>query len=1587
MSESLPRVDFRQIREYGSSQQRAFEELGFVLMPSVENLPLGTRLERRGTPDAGIEFSCPAPDGSGTWAWQAKFLFTLDASAVKQMDRSVTEALNTTPDLVRYAFYLPIDRSGREPVRQGQVAGKSGLQRWNEQVKVWKKRAEDLGREVEFVYLGESDLLKALTREENAGTLRYYFDREVFTGDFFQSQVSRQVANLGNRYLPQMHVELDIAESINTLTLDPDFRDQVRHGIGSVIRARQGLGAQPDEASAEFGPWSTAVRALDTIADLGVSSQDDLMDPESCILQRLMAACSDAREQVDNAQEMANEQLRSGDEQQPDDLLLGLWRCLGVLDGFAERLAPAARPPVLLIVGPAGSGKSHLVADAAAHRADQGHPTLLLLGQQFGPGPAWPQISAQVGRDLTASDLLATFAQAAQVRRSGRALLIIDALNEGPGAEIWKEQLAGLLKETERHPWVAVVLTVRDTYLGAVLPDLSSDTVTTVTHPGFAGHEEEALAVYAEHHGLRLPDFPPLQPEFARPLFLRAFCESIRVRGLDTLPREAPSLSWVFDGLLDAVDDRLSAANRLDYPASAQVVHHAIDILSERMLEDGVEALPLPTARALCDAVHHPSGGYSTSLLHALITEGLLLQELAPGKRGRPQQQVRFTYQRLSDHLRAQALMSCCSTTEEVATQVRGLLTGEQAWRHLGLLEALALVMGERGEVELVDLAEKTVVAGEAEWAIGYLAEHFLNSLVWRSPGSVRDETIALAERLVLRHDRLRSLWLTVTLSVACLPGHPLNSRWREATLRPLSMAERDLTWTAPIGDRWISGEESLRRLINWAWSSKIDDVAPEVAVLAARLMVWLLASPNRMLRDSVTKSMVRLLERHTGVLADLLDDAAAINDPYIVERLVAVAYGHLLRRRHATVDARAVPPLRRIADACATLAGQPIAQHVLIRHYATSSARLAQRLLGGEPPEVDGPSLPDVHQAPMLSAPSHAELAASYGRESSEFLWAVSEVGMDFERYILHSACDQLVLPDQDRLRGERRTRRAAEVDAATRELRRLLVEDNGETASTQLDELIEKRMNPSDGQKDGGRDNQEEARAEEEVLASIRQRIAQLVELRADTGDDTEEDDQEGAGGFPYSPGWVGALLRGESFDSGWREFRSGLSRSAAHALDTLDAALNRLGDDRPVRPDTDVVGRWVAQRVLDLGWTREAFGDIDAFIRADRNRGRGERERFAKKYTWIAFHQVLHELRTCGVQDVGESEVPFTNPWQITGACDIDPSVIARGDATRKTRRRAGGSREPSSWWTRPYQHTLDEGDDHSRWIADPADVPDHNVLLQATDPFGGTWLALETHMTWESRYSSGEGASPVRQQWMRGHSYLIRQIDVSKVKRWAKAQNWMGLWMPTPAQFATGLLGEYPDLGPWPGHLDAKEREEAGVRESRLPPPGWRIVNARGFVCDMAEATAWHGRESEVDHSLTSLTNGLLPSRSLLDVLAATWFAGGTDQHRDYRLGSVETDYSWQSNGELIAFCSANDGNPQRRPWTLWVKAAPLREALTRNSLALWAWTLGEKIFWSSPGEPSPKRLEISGAHLLAPGPLTTWNIDYTNKGPS
>lgn len=388
----------------------------------------------------------------------------------------------------------------------------------------------------------------------------------------------------------------------------------------------------------------------------------------------------------------------------------------------------------------------------------------------------------------------------------------------------------------------------------------------------------------------------------------------------------------------------------------------------------------------------------------------------------------------------------------------------------------------------------------------------------------------------------------------------------------------------------------------------------------------------------------------------------------------------------------------------------------------------------------------------------------------------------------------------------------------------------------------------------------------------------------------------------------------------------------------------------------------------------------------------RGQHTNEPISKKYERIAFQELCgHLVDHCTIDHRWrEDPEPYQGPWQISQTIDIDPSLLVRGDDSESDtpagRLRVIRLREENqpAWWRTAADHELSPDRTNGAWLDVTSDIPRPEELIKATAPDGGEWLALERHQRWTIEDPSDLNLSyrrDKRQLWIRTQANIIRAND-KHVRRWAGNTNWMGLSnVSTPADMWVDSLGEYPDAGGWPSALDLSDRERRPYDPDDDPgldelPAGWELARIDDSTTSpYALATVGYHQESGNDYSTTDSPGVLMPSRVLLGLLDAHW-SGGLDDCGTLGLGPIEREYSWVSDGDVVAFCAAERsyGGAQ----VLWVRAQPLRQALADQGLGMWTWVLGEKIYWTK-DEPSSDRADCFAGVRLAPGPTTVWGF--------
>ena len=318
----------------------------------------------------------------------------------------------------------------------------------------------------------------------------------------------------------------------------------------------------------------------------------------------------------------------------------------------------------IVVVGEAGSGKSHLFADAVDRALAAGRPALLLLGQHFhGRGLRRAFLEALDLANQDFETVLQALNAAGEAART-RCMILIDALNEATDINVWRDELAGLLSEILRYEWLSIGVSCRPEYEQYLISDGIRDKATLLTCRGIQTPEEvdQAAIQYFEKRGIVRPAVPWLAPEFSNFLFLKVCCDSLRELGLSEFPRGLHGAQQVLSFYLQSVASKVRRRfPEADFPAGAILT--AVKSIARRMARDRLNDVETTVAKDICQSAFESLGPTANKTwLSVLTEEGVFRKDhlfAAPSDDPLevPKEIYRFTYQRFSDHLIVQALL------------------------------------------------------------------------------------------------------------------------------------------------------------------------------------------------------------------------------------------------------------------------------------------------------------------------------------------------------------------------------------------------------------------------------------------------------------------------------------------------------------------------------------------------------------------------------------------------------------------------------------------------------------------------------------------------------------------------------------------------------------------------------------------------------------------------------------------------------------------------------------------------------------------------------------------------------------------
>lgn len=928
-------IDFKGIRPLNGTRHGGFEELCVSLFRADMNYPPELLRINGAGGDGGVEAYVQIA-GDHTVGLQAKYFEQLRDRQWRQIEGSIREARKNHPTLKTYYVAVPLDLNPHTAKKWKSLQAQSRRMRPALQLRWW----------------GASELIDRLTTVQHASRVTYWFGVPQFDRNWLEARNREARTALDTRYTPTHHVRVKAQDVISAFAREPRHVGRYYMAAGQVWKAMRSAieYAPPEELkdvlAASFAELVAATK--DQLPRLGDGTSLPSVATVQDAVKKMLEAVSAFSRAVHRAREVAKTLPRQSSPPATDyqtsvsdrlgfrdhDLSKASDALYELSHFLQEHIATDRRR--LLVTGEAGTGKSHLLARAVEECEERRQPSLFVLGEFFtSSADPWAQLVSRLGWNASADDLLAALNYAGEVLQLP-ALIFIDAINETPDRAVWFNHLAAFSSRLDGWPWVRLVVSCRSDFLPICFPSTIGQQQaaewTSVQHHGFAETTFEATARYFSAYRVQSRDLPPLLPEFQNPLFLKTFCEAFEN---SKVPAGAISLDLVMKKRIAraaALIDKM-----IDCPRDVTEV--AVTTMADLVAAKNGQPVPITEARAKIDALF-PGRPRSRSLFHHLCSSGLVTEVGHYDHNTQTTEiRVRFAYERFSDYFVAQRLLAGVTKPAQLRLRWKkqGLLahwqTFEGYYHHRGILTALAILLPETLGIEVATFlggkAIKEVVLGD-----------FLASLPWRTPISISTRSHALFERA--RRELPLERTLLALLRMASVVDHPFNARFLDAWLRSLPLWQRELEWTIPISNQLASqGESSMpTTLVRWLFSLETGRLPEEQARLVAILQCWFFSSNDRGFRRRATLAGIRVMVGRCELAAELIEKFHNVNDPYIVERVFALAAGAAVREKQS----------KRLAGLAETVwrrvfSRKQVPPHILIRDFAFTVLECARNL------------------------------------------------------------------------------------------------------------------------------------------------------------------------------------------------------------------------------------------------------------------------------------------------------------------------------------------------------------------------------------------------------------------------------------------------------------------------------------------------------------------------------------------------------------------------------------------------------------------------------------------------------------------
>lgn len=829
-------------------------------------------------------------------AVQAKwFPSKIEDQQIRQIKSSIETAMSIRPNIVSYTVCIPRDL-GNETSR----GGNSEQSRWDSM----ESNILSTYTNLKLVLWNESMLTTELQQSGNEGIRKFWFESEEFDLDFLKRRFDLMQAGwLRERYIPSLHAQGKIDQTLKGLLISADFRDRslfyIKDIKNKMVITKQELEIalkdieiipveKQDVGKSILESIEKYLITLYEIEDALVKGLyiDKYIEPESINFSQFKQML---KECPSSDREIARLQLTKAMDDLEKDEPFGfdrIWQIGKVLERHNT-----------IITGQPGTGKTHGVTDVVNKRLSNNYPSMLIRAKDAKASEGWGSILRQAlgiantwseEELFSALEATAIRAHVNRIYNEGKKygleieettfLIAVDGIEESVELEAWKNRLGELDQILITHHKIRFCIMARPyVFENRPLP-LSKVNIAKIKDYGdvpVSSIFDEYIATY----NIDVAEVPWIRFAIKTPLALRLFCEIYAGKTLkenDSIKTTVAHLLWA---KIMKIDNEVKEAINGRWDQSDKAILKGLTNLVKILLTNS--SISRTKAIKVLHDAQSPEGLITLSeaaqILDYLVKYGLIYESIVHDESD-PLSEQEAVYnaaiQPLMDFLIArEAIIECEVGGFKYLPEYLKELPAVINMAALQLFTDYNLFIGE--ELNFKDELEDKLL-DEIRWFV--LANAPIN-LTEKYKDWVK-------ECLTTSTARGRKAIKSLIIPVASVPDHPVGPLLlHEVLMEYPSPAERDIIWSVPNDIPIVGGERHPISEILRLLPSQQSDGLPLI-------VAWSLTSVDEMVIEDSKLQLTEWGSKNVDEFLKLLDNVFQSNDPQMLQELANVIYG-----------------------------------------------------------------------------------------------------------------------------------------------------------------------------------------------------------------------------------------------------------------------------------------------------------------------------------------------------------------------------------------------------------------------------------------------------------------------------------------------------------------------------------------------------------------------------------------------------------------------------------------------------------------------------------------------------------------------